>query len=100
MGTKIENFREKVLDIVSSIPIGEIMTYKEVSHLAGRPRASRAVGTIMKNNYDLTVPCHRVVRSDGIVGDYNRGGKENKIKKLKSEGVKFIEKDKIIFMVQ
>ncbi len=49
------------------------MTYGEVARRAGNPRAARAVGTIMRANYDPTVPCHRVVRSDGTLGGYNRG---------------------------
>jgi O6-methylguanine-DNA--protein-cysteine methyltransferase len=40
----------------------------------------------MKNNFDKTVPCHRVIRSDGKIGDYNRGGSEKKLKLLISEG--------------
>ena len=99
MKTNNINFREKVLQVVREIKKGKIMTYKDVSNKVNRPRASRAVGTIMKNNYDPTVPCHRVVRSDGVVGDYNRGGKDIKIKILKKEGVKFTDKNKIIFMV-
>lgn len=86
---KKDNFKELVLIVVRGIKVGNVMTYKMVAEKAGRPRASRAVGTIMKNNYDPTVPCHRVVRSDGVVGDYNRGGKTKKISLLKKEGVKF-----------
>lgn len=86
---KKDNFKELVLSVVRGIKVGNVMTYKMVAEKAGRPRASRAVGTIMKNNYDPTVPCHRVVRSDGVVGDYNRGGKTKKMFLLKKEGVKF-----------
>jgi len=67
------NFREQVYDIVISIPRGETMTYKEVAVAAGRPRAYRAVGNILNKNYDPAIPCHRVVRSDGSLGGYNRG---------------------------
>ena len=62
------------------------MTYKGVAKKAGSPNAARAVGTIMKNNYDPKVPCHRVIRSDGKIGDYNRGGRAEKIRKLRAEG--------------
>ncbi len=89
------NFREKVLEIVRGIKKGEVMTYKEVALKSGSKNASRAVGSLMKNNYDITVPCHRVVRSDGKVGDYNRGGRLKKIEILKKEGVIFI-KDKVM----
>ncbi len=87
-------FTEKVLQIVRGIEKGKVMTYKEVAARAGVIGAARAVGTIMKNNYEMTVPCHRVVRSDGHIGDYNRGGKEKKIELLKSEGVLIVD-DKI-----
>ena len=62
------------------------MTYGEVARRAGNPRAARAVGAILHTNYDPKIPCHRVIRSDGKIGGYNRGSK-SKIKKLKSEGV-------------
>ncbi len=83
-------FKEKVLDIVRGIKTGYVMTYKSVAEKAGNRNASRAVGNFMKANYDETVPCHRVVRSDGMVGDYNRGGKSKKIEILKLEGVEFV----------
>jgi O-6-methylguanine DNA methyltransferase len=79
------SFREKVIAIVKSIPIGRTMTYKEVAIEAGAPKAYRAVGNILNKNYDPEIPCHRVVRSDGKVGGYNRGEK-NKAKILKKEG--------------
>lgn len=81
----MQTFREKVLDIVKNIPRGKVMTYKEVALKAGSGRASRAVGSILKMNYDKNIPCHRVIRSDGQTGEYNRG-RENKIKLLKKEG--------------
>ncbi len=91
-------FTERVLQIVRAIEKGKVMTYKEVAILAsksmaqiGGGAAARAVGTIMKNNYDTTVPCHRVVRSDGHIGDYNRGGRAKKIELLKSEGVEIVK---------
>jgi len=79
-------FKEKVLKIVSEIPKGKVLTYKEVAKKAGSENAARAAGSIMKQNYDSKIPCHRVIRSDGIAGEYNRG-RENKIKILRSEGV-------------
>jgi len=80
------DFVEKVRNVVRKIPKGKTMTYGEVAKRARKPGAARAVGTIMKNNFDPTVPCHRVIRSDGTVGDYNRGGPEAKQRLLKSEG--------------
>jgi len=80
-------FSRRVYDIVTKIPKGQTLAYKEVAGLAGRPHAYRAVGNILNKNYDPKIPCHRVVRSDGKPGGYNRGA-VNKIKILKKEGVK------------
>jgi O-6-methylguanine DNA methyltransferase len=55
-----------------------------VAKLAGSPKAYRAVGNILNKNYDPQIPCHRVVRSDGTAGGYNRGSAQ-KVKILKSE---------------
>jgi methylated-DNA-[protein]-cysteine S-methyltransferase len=78
-------FKEKVYQIVKQIPEGKVLTYKEVADLAGSPRAFRAVGNILNKNYNPEIPCHRVVRSDGMTGGYNRGA-EQKIKILQNEG--------------
>lgn len=67
------SFQRKVLAIVQNIPAGETMTYGEVAAAAGKPGAARAVGNIMSRNWDPGIPCHRVVRSDGKLGGYNRG---------------------------
>jgi O-6-methylguanine DNA methyltransferase len=79
------SFKEKVFNVVAKIPRGKTMTYKEVAVKAGKPNAARAVGNILNTNYDPKIPCHRVVRSDGKTGGYNRGA-ENKKKILKEEG--------------
>ena len=77
-------FAQKVYEIVRGIRRGETMTYKEVAKLAGNPKAYRAVGSILNKNYNSQIPCHRVVRSDGKAGGYNRGT-DLKERKLKSE---------------
>jgi O-6-methylguanine DNA methyltransferase len=82
----MKTFKEKVLEVVRLIPKGKVMTYREVATRAGSPRAFRVVGSIMKKNYDKNIPCHRVIRSDGKVGEYNRGGEQAKTKILKKEG--------------
>jgi methylated-DNA-[protein]-cysteine S-methyltransferase len=79
-------FREKVFAVVRKIPKGSVLTYGEVARRAGSPRAYRAVGNILNRNHDPKIPCHRVIRSDGELGGYNRGAK-NKIKILKRESV-------------
>lgn len=61
-------------------------TYKDIARCIRHPRACRAVGTMLGNNRSPGVPCHRVVRSDGFVGGYNRGTAQ-KIKRLRAEGV-------------
>ncbi len=79
-------FKERVLSVVQGIPPGHVMSYQEVARKAGSPRAARAVGTIMRNNHDPRVPCHRVIRSDGKCGEYNGGGTEKKKELLRKEG--------------
>lgn len=82
----METFTEKVLEVVRKIPKGKVLTYAQVARKAGNTKAARAVGSVMKKNYDPTVPCHRVIRSDGSLGEYNRGGTEAKRRLLESEG--------------
>jgi O-6-methylguanine DNA methyltransferase len=77
-------FSKKVYEVVRKIPKGETLTYKEVAKMAGRPGAARAVGNILNKNYDPAIPCHRVIRSDGQLGGYNRGAAAKR-KILKSE---------------
>ncbi len=79
-----KTFTQRVHDVVRCIPEGEVATYREVAERAGSPRAYRAVGSILKKNYDPTIPCHRVIRSNGDAGEYNRGRSE-KIRRLKEE---------------
>ncbi|TSC68244.1 MAG: AraC family transcriptional regulator, partial [Parcubacteria group bacterium Gr01-1014_72] len=67
------------------IAAGETLSYAEVARRAGSARAARAVGAILKTNYDADIPCHRVIRSDGTLGDYNRGA-EQKHALLQREG--------------
>lgn len=83
-------FKERVLAIVSRIPKGSVMTYGEVAARAESPGAARAVGSCMAQNVDPAVPCHRVVRSDGKIGEYNRGGVSRKKQLLQDEGVAVI----------
>lgn len=80
----MKSFTKKVLNVVSEIPRGKILTYKQVAKMAGSPKAFRAVGNILNKNYDPKIPCHRVIRSDGKAGGYNRGEKV-KIEKIKEE---------------
>ncbi len=81
----MSDFSERVYEIVSRIPMGKTMTYKQVAEAAGKPKAARAVGNILNKNRDTKrVPCHRVVRSDGDPGGYARG-RGKKVELLKKE---------------
>lgn len=82
----MKTFADKVRDVVRKIPKGKSMTYKQVATKAGNQNAARAVGAIMCTNYDETIPCHRVIKSDGSLGSYNRGGTLKKREILQREG--------------
>ncbi len=81
----MKSFGEKVYDLVRKIPKGKTMTYGEVAKKIGSPKSARAVGTVLSKNYDPKIPCHRVIRSDGKMGGYNRGGIAIKKKILDQE---------------
>lgn len=78
-------FKKKVFSVVSRIPQGSVLTYGEVARRVGSPKSARAVGAVLKTNFDPTIPCHRVIRSDGKLGGYNRGV-NNKLEILRREG--------------
>ncbi len=70
----VSGFRHTVISELSSIAYGETASYATVAQRAGNPRAVRAVGSACAHNpVPVVVPCHRVVRSDGTIGNY-RGG--------------------------
>ena len=79
------SFQAKVFAVVKKIPSGKTLTYKQVAVAIGQPKAFRAIGNALSKNYDDSIPCHRVVRSDGKIGEYNRG-QSQKAKLLKKEG--------------
>ena len=89
-------FQQRVIECVKKIPHGEVRTYGEIATAAGSPGAARAVGTIMKDNRDKNVPCHRVVCSNGKIGGYN-GNLGKKKDLLEAEGFIVNEKNKILF---
>ncbi len=84
------SFRERVLSVVSRIPRGKTLSYAQVASRAGSPWAYRAVGNILNKNHDTRIPCHRVIRSDGQLGGYNRGTarKRELLKQEKCRGFK------------
>jgi O-6-methylguanine DNA methyltransferase len=70
------------------IPRGEVRPYGWIAAEIGRPKAVRAVGTALAHNpVPLVVPCHRVVRSDGMIGQYSMGGPSAKRRVLAAEGL-------------
>ena len=83
-------FKNKVYKLVKKIPRGKVATYGQIAKLAGRPKATRAVGVLLKHNPYPDVPCHRVVGAKGELVGYSRGeGIKNKKQILKNEGVFF-----------
>ena len=83
---RMSDFAKRVYAVVAKIPRGKTLTYKQVATKAGLPGAARAVGNLMKLNYNPNIPCHRVVRSDGKPCGYNRGGPARKLELLREEG--------------
>ncbi len=65
------NFKEKVLKIVSQIPEGKFLSYKEVARKLGQEKSWRAVANILAANKDPKIPCHRVIKNNGLVGGYH-----------------------------
>ena len=80
-------FQIRVWNELKKIPKGETRTYKEIAKLIGKPTAARAVANACgKNPHPITIPCHRVIRSDGGLGGYSgEGGVEKKRLLLKKE---------------
>lgn len=80
-------FQQTVLRLVAGIPPGEVRPYSWVAREAGRPGAARAVGSTMATNpIPVLIPCHRVVKSDGAIGNY-LFGPETKVALLEHEGM-------------
>ncbi|MDD5692644.1 MAG: MGMT family protein [Candidatus Omnitrophica bacterium] len=72
-------FAKKVYQVVLSIPLGQVRSYKWVAQKAGSPGAFQAVGQALKRNpYPLIIPCHRVIRNDEKIGGYALGAKQKK----------------------
>jgi methylated-DNA-protein-cysteine methyltransferase-like protein len=75
-----------VLAAVRRIPPGRVATYGDIADLAGSPRASRAVGNVMRECRDPGIPCHRVVGAGGALGGY-AGNLQMKRQLLRAEGI-------------
>jgi O-6-methylguanine DNA methyltransferase len=89
-------FSQAVLEKTLQIPRGQVRPYGWVAREIGHPAAVRAVGTALANNpIPYFIPCHRVVRSDGVIGNYGGGGPEAKKNILSLEGVQLARLQKL-----
>jgi len=82
----LADFNRRVLQELARVPYGEVVTYGELAARAARPRAARAVGTVMNRNpLPIVLPCHRVIGANGKLVGY-AGGIERKEALLRLEG--------------
>lgn len=80
---KITDFDRKVYRCVSKIPLGQTRSYKWVAEKINKPKAFRAVGRALKRNpFPGIIPCHRVIKENGELGEYSGRGGKNKKKEL------------------
>jgi O-6-methylguanine DNA methyltransferase len=93
---ELPDFEQQVLRKVLEIPRGEVRPYAWVAAELGRPLAVRAVGNaVARNPIPFVIPCHRVVRSDGRIGNYGAGGPVAKRAVLESEGMDTSEMERL-----
>jgi methylated-DNA-[protein]-cysteine S-methyltransferase len=79
-------FQRRALTRLRKVPAGAVTTYQALAAATGSPSAQRAIGnTVASNPIPIYVPCHRVIKSDGSIGNYG-GGVERKLKLLRAEG--------------
>ncbi len=91
--TGTSGFTHRALEAIRSVPFGEVVTYGDVARAIDQPGATQAVGNAMgKNPIPVIVPCHRVIRSDGTMGNYT-GGVDIKKMLLAIEGVDFNQRN-------
>ena len=84
---RLTRFQKDVLVATAAIPKGETRTYKQIAVTVHRPKAYRAVGSVMRMNpLAPKIPCHRVVRGDGIGNYSGTGGSRTKKRMLIDEG--------------
>lgn len=93
---KLTDFERKVLEFTDKIPKGRVSTYKLIAEAMGKPNASRAVGNALnKNPLMVTIPCHRVICSNGDLGGFG-GGPDMKLKILTTEGLTFNKNHRLV----
>jgi len=89
--------KNKVYELVKSIPEGKVMTYGQIAESFGNKYLARVVGNILHNNPDpANIPCHRVVNAKGEVAEhYAFGGADAQRARLEAEGIVFDENKRI-----
>ncbi len=93
----MENFFERVYEVVKKIPEGKVSTYGDIARAIGAPRCSRQVGWALHvNPQQGIIPCHRVIFSDGRLSyGFAFGGIDMQRELLKSEGVEVSSDNKV-----
>src|SRR2546423_5097315 len=92
----LTDFEQSVLRKALQIPRGQVRPYSWVAREIGHPAAVRAVGTALANNpIPYLIPCHRVIRADGVIGNYGGGGPEAKKQILGMEGVQLTKLEQL-----
>ncbi len=91
----VSSFQRRALTRLRDVPAGSVVTYQALAAAIGSPSSQRAVGTTMASNpLPIYIPCHRVIKSDGKIGNYG-GGVERKLKLLRAEGFEVDRGDRI-----
>ena len=99
-GFRLTDFQLRDFEATLKIPFGELRTYRWIAKRIGAPKAIRAVGSALrKNPYPFIIPCHRVVKSNGEIGQYSQGQEIKKQliefeKRLKNRGLRRVTKEK------
>lgn len=89
-------FRRQAMLAAYAIPRGRVSTYGRIAGYLNNPKAARAVGSAMATNpFPIIIPCHRVVKSDGDIGEFGSGRLMKKAL-LEMEGVEFINKTGVV----
>ncbi len=94
----MNNFFQRVFDVVKQIPEGRVATYGQIARMIGEPRKARYVGFAMHQSPGIAggVPCHRVVFKDGsLAPGFAFGGPGAQKELLESEGIAFLENGRI-----
>lgn len=99
MEKRLTDFEEKVIEKLRGIPRGKVTTYGFLARALDKPKAARAIGNAVgKNPFAPRVPCHRVVKSNGLLGGYSgTGGVKMKIELLKKEGIETMKGEIVDF---